>query len=88
MFDNGVFTIGVYGFKDGLVYVMDPHDWNGTYLEARSSEELKSSEPEFLEEDVKSAFPEYRPLTCFPIQRWDLKNYCILECIDDRKSVA
>ena len=32
MFDDGVYTIGVHGYKNGIVYAMDPHDWSGIYL--------------------------------------------------------
>jgi len=40
MFDNGQQTVGVYGFKDGDVYIMDPHDWSEKYYTSKREDEL------------------------------------------------
>ena len=85
MFDDAVMTIGVYGFENGLVYTMDPHDWTGMYLKSRSSSQLDSKYAEYSDTSSRSE-PPYRPLCCFPISIWDQHNFCILKVTNSRFS--
>ena len=36
MFDDGTYTLGIYGFKDGYVYVMDPHDKSRVFCNSKT----------------------------------------------------
>lgn len=40
MFDDGSYTLGIYGFKDGYVYVMDPHDKSSKFCDSKTIFEL------------------------------------------------
>ena len=46
MFDDGCSNFGVYGYADGNVYIMDPHDWSGKHMASRTQEELDDPHPE------------------------------------------
>jgi len=85
-FSDGRGTVGVHGYKDGQIFVMDPCDLSGNYLNSRTEEQLDDMGVESeLRIDVKSCGPNYKPLIFGPIENFDNKNYCILECKKTKK---
>ena len=82
MFDDGCSNFGVYGYKDGEVYVMDPHDWSGKYMMALTEEQLDSTyEPpqrEFHCLDDRDPQENFAPLLHVNIEKFDILNFCIL----------
>lgn len=85
MFDDGNYTLGIYGFKDGYVYVMDPHDKSRVFCNSKTEFELDDpscGEAEFVEESYADMPSEedYKCLYYTPVEKFDDRNYCILQC--------
>lgn len=45
MFTDGVSTVGIYGFKEGEVYVMNPEDWKMLYCDSLTEQEKNEEDP-------------------------------------------
>ena len=81
LLSDGSTTVGVYGFMDGQVYVMNPEDWRQSYFDSLGDEEKNDEKP------VPHASHSYcnpadsgtfQPLLKVPIEKLDVTNFCVV----------
>lgn len=84
MLTDGSTTVGVYGFKEGHVYVMNPEDWRQKYCDSLSEEEKNDGEPvPHLNSTYCNPMDSgtFQPLLKVPVEKMDVTNFCVLQCV-------
>jgi len=84
MLTDGASTVGVYGFKDGLAYIMNPEDWKMLYCDSLTDEEKEDENPFAHASDkyynAADSHASFQPLLKVPIEKLDVTNFCVLQC--------